>query len=86
MFLHHCLARAHTLTVVQGGGVRLRHVESVFPLQVTAGTAQRIRGSALQVCTCGSTGKHADGQNQQLLLLLLQEGFQEGFQRPNGFF
>lgn len=40
-----------TLTVMQGGAVRLRQVKSVFPLQVTAGTARPLRGSALKVST-----------------------------------
>lgn len=37
-----------TLTVMQGGAVRLRQVKSVFPLQVTA---RPLRGAALKVST-----------------------------------
>lgn len=40
-----------TLTVMQGGAVRLRQVESVLPLQVAPGTGRRLRGSALKVST-----------------------------------
>lgn len=40
-----------TLTVMQGGAVRLRRVEALLPLQVAAGTARCLRGSALELST-----------------------------------
>lgn len=40
-----------TLTVMQGGAVRLRQVQPVLPVQVAAGTDRRLRGSALKLPT-----------------------------------